>query len=76
MARPACSSGLSIQHGAGKAFVFVVVALFAWHAVHRIFHSLHDAGVHAGTLGKIACYGSALAITAITAAGCVAMKKK
>jgi len=57
------------QHGVGKAFVFVVVALFAWHAVHRIFHSLHDVGVHAGTLAKIACYGSALAITAVAGAG-------
>ena len=27
------------QHWAGKGFVFVVIALFAWHAAHRIFHS-------------------------------------
>ena len=29
---------------AGKAFVFAVIALFLWHAAHRIFHSLHDLG--------------------------------
>src|SRR5262249_44482893 len=31
----------------GKLLLFVVVALFMWHAVHRIFHSLHDLGIHA-----------------------------
>lgn len=55
------------QHWAGKASVFVVVTLFAWHAVHRIFHSLHDIGVHNGTVAKLACYGSALLITAVAA---------
>jgi fumarate reductase subunit D len=34
------------QNWAGKGFLFVVIALFAWHAAHRIFHSLHDLGVH------------------------------
>ena len=35
------------QHGIGKGFLFAVVALFLWHAGHRIFHSLHDIGIHA-----------------------------
>jgi fumarate reductase subunit D len=39
------------------------IALFAWHAVHRIFHSLHDVGIRAGPASKALCYGSALAIT-------------
>ena len=55
------------QHWAGKGFVFVVIALFAWHAAHRIFHSLHDLGIRTGALAKVLCYGSALAIT-LTAA--------
>jgi len=55
------------QHGAGKAFLFVVVALFAWHAVHRIFHSLHDVGVHNGPLSKLVCYGAAALITVVAA---------
>ena len=33
------------QHPLGKGFSFVVVALFAWHAAHRILHSLHDVGI-------------------------------
>ena len=52
----------------GKGALFIVIALFAWHAAHRIFHSLHDVGIHNGTPAKLACYGGALAITLITAA--------
>jgi fumarate reductase subunit D len=47
----------------GKAFLFLVVSLFLWHAAHRIYHSLHDIGVPSGMLAKLACYGTALAGT-------------
>ena len=55
------------QHWAGKGFLFVVITLFAWHAVHRIFHSLHDVGIHAGTAAKLICYGMALLMTVVSA---------
>lgn len=55
------------QHWAGKAFLFVVIALFAWHAAHRIFHSLHDLGLRSGLPAKLACYGAALLITLVVA---------
>ncbi len=55
------------QHPAGKALLFAVIALFAWHAAHRIFHSLHDLGFHKGLLAKLACYGGALAVTVVAA---------
>lgn len=55
------------QHWLGKGFLFVVIALFAWHAAHRIFHSLHDLGIHNGAAAKLACYGGALAVTLIAA---------
>ena len=51
----------------GKLFVLAVVALFMWHAVHRIGILLHDFGVHAVAMVKLACYGSALAVTVIAA---------
>ena len=51
------------QHWAGKAFLFAVIVLFAWHAAHRIFHSLHDVGIHTGTPAKLLCYGGALLVT-------------
>ena len=55
------------QNWLGKGFLFAVIALFAWHAVHRIYHSLHDFGIHTGTLAKLACYGSAMAVTLVAA---------
>jgi fumarate reductase subunit D len=61
------------QHGAGKAVLLAVIALFAWHAAHRILHSLHDLGLHAGALAKGACYGSALCITLLVAASLLAI---
>lgn len=61
------------QHWVGKGFLFVVIALFAWHAVHRIFHSLHDLGIHNGAVAKIVCYGGALAITLIAAASLISL---
>ena len=51
------------QHPAAKLFILAVIALFAWHAAHRIFHSLHDIHIHTGTLARLACYGSAFVAT-------------
>ena len=55
------------RHGWGKGFLFIVIALFAWHAMHRIFHSLHDLGIRTGAFAKLACYGGALVITIVSA---------
>ena len=48
-----------------KLTVFLVISLFLWHSAHRIFHTLHDLGIHAGTLARVLCYGSALIGTVI-----------
>lgn len=56
------------RHGVGKAALFVIIALFLWHAAHRLFHSLHDLGVHAGAGAKLVCYGTAMAGTLAAAA--------
>ena len=60
------------QNFVGKAFLFAVVMLFAWHAVHRIYHSLHDVGIPLGTVAKLVCYGTALAITFVAAGSLLA----
>ena len=44
----------------GKAALFAVIALFLFHAAHRIYHCLHDFGVHPGAGIKVLLYGSAL----------------
>jgi fumarate reductase subunit D len=55
------------QHWLGKAIVLAVIPLFLFHAAHRIYHGLHDLGVHAGTGAMAAIYGAALAGSAVTA---------
>jgi len=55
------------RNGFGKGLLWVVISLFAWHAAHRIFHSLHDLGVHTGALARLACYGGAALLTAVSA---------
>jgi fumarate reductase subunit D len=52
----------------GKAFLFAVIALFLWHAAHRIYHCLHDFGVHPGIATKVLLYGFAFAGTVAAAA--------
>ncbi|HQY72049.1 MAG TPA: fumarate reductase subunit FrdD [Pseudomonadales bacterium] len=54
------------RHPASQLVLFGVIALFLWHAAHRIYHSLHDLGVHVGLAAKLACYGSAMAGTLAT----------
>jgi fumarate reductase subunit D len=41
----------------GKIILFAVVVLFLWHAALRIFHMLHDFGIHAGAVAKLICFG-------------------
>jgi len=71
---PAASPLLSYPHmlafahnAVGKAFLFVVIALFAWHAAHRLLCSVHDFGIHKGLLAKLIGYGSAMAVTLFAA---------
>lgn len=61
------------QHWFGKAFLFVIVALFLWHAAHRIYHSLHDVGIQGGTGAKLLTYGVALLGTVIAAVALLAI---
>ncbi len=50
----------------GGLFLFAVVMLFFWHAGHRIYHSLHDLGMHTGITTKLFCYGLPLIATLVT----------
>ena len=61
------------RHPLGKAFLFAVVTLFLWHAAHRIFHTLHDLGMHANAFAWAASYGSAMAGTGIAAVALLAI---
>jgi fumarate reductase subunit D len=60
------------HHWAGKGFLWVVISLFLWHAAHRIFHTLHDLGIHAKAASVIACYG--IAMMGTVAAGSILLR--
>ncbi|MFK7088527.1 fumarate reductase subunit FrdD [Chromobacterium violaceum] len=47
----------------GKLVLWGLISLLLWHAAHRIYHSLHDVGVHGGPLAKALTYGVAAAGT-------------
>ncbi len=51
----------------GKGFIFAIVSLSLWFAVHRVYHSLHEFGIHAGVGAKLLCYGTAMVVTVIAA---------
>jgi fumarate reductase subunit D len=55
------------QNWMGKVFLLAVIALFMWHAAHRIAILLHDFGVHAVVMVSLVCYGLAFVGTVITA---------
>lgn len=62
------------RHPVGAAFLFAVVTLFLWHAAHRIYHTLHDFGIHPGPFAWACCYGVAIAGTLAAAASLVAVR--
>lgn len=49
----------------GKLFILAVIALFMWHAAHRIYHTLHDFGIKPGVAPWLACYGVALVVSGL-----------
>ncbi|WCE32668.1 fumarate reductase subunit FrdD [Vibrio sp. SCSIO 43137] len=49
----------------GALFIIGTLALPMWHAMHRVHHGMHDLKIHAGTMGKIACYTFAGLISAL-----------
>ena len=53
----------------GKLIILAIIVPFLWHSVHRIYHCLHDFGIHATVTVRVICYGVALlgTITAVIA---------
>ncbi|MBZ8140692.1 fumarate reductase subunit FrdD [Rubrivivax gelatinosus] len=57
-----------VHHPLGKLVVLAVIALFLFHGCHRMLHSLHDLGVHAGRGAAVFFYGFATAGSLVCAA--------
>jgi fumarate reductase subunit D len=56
-----------VRHPLGKLIVLAVISLFLFHAMHRLYHSLHDFGVHVGPGRKALFHGVAIVATLVTA---------
>lgn len=54
-------------HWLGKLSLFGVVALFLWHAAHRLRVTLHDFGLRQDTIAAVVVYVVAAAGTVLTA---------
>ena len=50
-----------LQNPLGKLAVLAVVSLFLFHGCHRMYHCLHDFGIHVGAGLKAAFHGFAIA---------------
>lgn len=57
-----------VLHPLGKLAVLAVIALFLFHGCHRMLHSLHDLGVHAGHGAAVFFYGFATVGSLVCAA--------
>jgi fumarate reductase subunit D len=51
------------RSGLGKAAILLVISLFLFHGVHRMYHCLHDFGIHVGPGLKALFHGFAFAGT-------------
>ena len=51
------------QRGFGKAVILIVISLFLFHGFHRLYHCLHDFGIHVGPGLKATFHGCAIAGT-------------
>jgi fumarate reductase subunit D len=55
------------QSGFGKAALLAVIGLFLFHGMHRMYHTLHDFGVHVGPWRRALFHGAAFAGTLLAA---------
>jgi fumarate reductase subunit D len=55
------------QSAPGKLAVLVVISLFLFHGCHRMYHCLHDFGIHVGPGLKALFHGIAIAGTVAAA---------
>lgn len=61
------------QNGFGKLAIFLVISLFLFHGCHRMYHCLHDFGIHVGPGLKAAFHGFA-ALGSVAAAALLVLR--
>jgi fumarate reductase subunit D len=61
------------RSGLGKLAILLVISLFLFHGVHRMYHCVHDFGIHVGPGLKALFHGFAFAGTLAAAVLLVAI---
>ena len=61
------------QSGFGKIAILLVISLFLFHGLHRMYHCVHDFGIHVGPLMKALFHGFAAAASLAAAVLLVAI---
>jgi fumarate reductase subunit D len=56
-----------LAHPIAKLYLFALISLSLFHAVHRLKHTIHDLGLHAPGVLAFLCYGFAIVGTVFTA---------
>ena len=59
-------SGFFLDNLFGKLALLVVLIPSYWGCIHRIYHGMHDLGIHAGSMTKMVCYGGTLLLSLAT----------
>ncbi|MGL5947559.1 MAG: fumarate reductase subunit FrdD [Aeromonas sp.] len=50
----------------GALVILTIIALPIWHGMHRVYHGLHDLGIHTTKLHHYVFYGIAFLVSGVT----------
>ena len=59
-------SGFFLNNLLGKLILLAVLIPSYWGCIHRVYHGMHDLGLHAGSGAKMICYGGTLVLSLAT----------
>lgn len=61
-------SAFFLESWIGRIALIIALVPSYWACVHRVYHGMHDLGIHAGAGVKAVCYGGTLVLSLATVA--------